>query len=149
MLKKILISLVVLLVAIQFIRIDKTNPPVDKSKDFITLTQPSEEVKGILVTSCYNCHSHETTYPWYTNIAPVSWWVKNHINEGRSHLNFSEWANYPEKRQQHKLEECIEEVHKGEMPLSTYTMIHKAAVLSPDQQSQLTAWFNSLIKKKK
>jgi hypothetical protein len=148
MTKKIILGLVVLLVLIQFIRIDKTNPPVDKSIDFITLTQPSAEVKGILLTSCYDCHSNETTYPWYTNIAPVSWWLKHHINEGREHLNFSQWGSYTEKRQQHKLEECIEEVHEGEMPLSNYTLMHKEATLSPAQQEQLNAWIATLIKKK-
>lgn len=148
MTKKIILGLVILLVLIQFIRIDKTNPPVDKAKDFITLTQPSDEVKGILINSCYDCHSNESTYPWYTNVAPVSWWVKNHINEGREHLNFSEWGNYTEKRQQHKLDECIEEVHEGEMPLSTYTLIHKTAALSPAQQETLNTWITTLIKKK-
>ena len=147
MTKKIILSLVVLLVIIQFIRIDKTNPPIDKRIDFITLTQPAAEVKGILLTSCYDCHSNETKYPWYTNIAPVSWWMKNHVNEGREHLNFSEWGNYTVKHQQHKLEECIEEVHEGEMPLSTYTRMHKETALSPAQQEQLNAWIATLIKK--
>jgi hypothetical protein len=148
MLKKIILGLIVLFVLIQFIRIDKTNPPVDKSKDFITLTQPSEEIRGILVTSCYDCHSNETQYPWYSNVAPVSWWLKDHINEGREHLNFSEWGNYKEKRQQHKLDECIEEVHEGEMPLSSYTLTHKEAALSPAQQETFNAWIATLIKKK-
>ncbi|MBC7486767.1 MAG: heme-binding domain-containing protein [Cytophagaceae bacterium] len=149
MLKKIIFGLIILLVLIQFIRIDKTNPPVDKSKDFITLTQPSDEIKGILVTSCYDCHSNETNYPWYTNVAPLSWWLKNHINEGREHLNFSEWATYTEERQQHKLDECIEEVHEGEMPLSSYTIImHKDAALSPAQKDALNTWIATLIKKK-
>jgi len=148
MLKKIILGLIVALVLIQFIRIDQTNPPVDKSKDFITLTQPSEEVKGILVTSCYDCHSNETQYPWYTNVAPLSWWLKHHINEGREHLNFSEWATYAEKRQQHKLDECMEEVHEGEMPLSSYTIMHKDAALSPAQKEVLNAWIATLIKKK-
>lgn len=148
MLKKIIFGLIVLLVLIQFIRIDKTNPPVNKSIDFITLTKPSPEVQGILLTSCYDCHSNETTYPWYTNVAPLSWWLKHHINEGREHLNFSEWGNYPEKRQQHKLEECVEEVNEGEMPLSSYTITHKDAILSPAQQEALSAWMTTLIKKK-
>lgn len=148
MIKKIILGLIILLVLIQFIRIDKTNPPVDTTKDFITLTKPSDEIKGILVTSCYDCHSNQTTYPWYSNVAPVSWWLKDHINEGREHLNFSEWGNYKEKRQQHKLDECIEEVHEGEMPLSSYTITHKGAALSPAQQETLNNWIATLIKKK-
>ena len=148
MLKKILIGLAVLLVLIQFIRIDKTNPPANQAKDFMTLTQPSDEVKGILINSCYDCHSNESTYPWYSDIAPVSWWLQHHIQEGREHLNFSEWGNYSEKRQQHKLDECIEEVEEGEMPLSTYTVMHKNAALSPAQQETFNAWITTLIKKK-
>ncbi|MDB5256654.1 MAG: hypothetical protein JWM14_1349 [Chitinophagaceae bacterium] len=148
MIKKLILGLAVLLILIQFIRIDKTNPPLDKTKDFITLTHPSDEIKGILVTSCYDCHSNETTYPWYSNVAPISWWLKDHINEGREHLNFSVWGTYTEKRQQHKLDECIEEVHEGEMPLSTYTSLHKEAKLSPEQQEKINTWIATLIKKK-
>ncbi len=148
MLKKIILGLIVFLVLIQFIRIDKTNPPVDKKKDFITLTNPSPEVKAILITSCYDCHSNESTYPWYSNVAPVSWWLKNHINEGREHLNFSEWGSYTEKRQQHKLDECIEEVEEGEMPLSSYTVTHKNAALSPAQKEKFNSWITTLIRKK-
>jgi hypothetical protein len=147
--KKIILGIAALLVLIQLIRIDKTNPPIDKTKDFITLTNPSEEVKAILATSCNDCHSHETTYPWYTDIAPVSWWVKDHINDGRRHLNFSVWGSYTEKKQQHKLQECVDEVKEGGMPLESYTLIHSHAALSPEQQQKLSTWFASLIKPKK
>ncbi|HSZ72165.1 MAG TPA: heme-binding domain-containing protein [Cytophagaceae bacterium] len=149
MTKKIIIGIILLLVAIQVIRIDKTNPPVDKSKDFITLTHPSEEIRAMLVTSCYDCHSHETTYPWYSNVAPASWFLKNHINDGRKHLNFSTWSDYSEKKQQHKLEECIDEVKEGEMPLTPYTWTHQHAALTPNQQEKLAAWFRTWVKEKK
>ena len=149
MTKKIIIGIALLLIAIQFIRIDKVNPVTDKSKDFTVLTNPSDEVRAILVTSCYDCHSHETIYPWYSNVAPLSWWLKDHVNEGRKHLNFSVWGDYTEKKQKHKLEECLDEIKEGEMPLQTYTLIHKHAALNAEQKERLTSWIATLIKKKK
>ena len=135
--KKILIGVVIVLVGIQFIRIDKTNPPVDASKDFMTITDPPEEVEKLIRTSCYDCHSNESTYPWYSNIAPVSWWVKDHINEAREELNFSEWGTYEWKRTDHKLEECAEEVDEGEMPLKSYLIAHSEARLSHEDRAKL------------
>ena len=134
----------IILALIQFFRIDKTNPPVKQELDFVTVNKPLGGVAQILKTSCYDCHSNETAYPWYTNIAPVSWWIKNHINEGRHHLNFSEWRAYSSKKADHKLEECVENVHAGEMPLFSYTLIHRNAALSEEQQHALTVYFNSL-----
>lgn len=144
MLKKILLGLVAVLVIIQFFRIDKTNPPVDASQDFMTLTSPPAEIAQIMKDACYDCHSHETAYPWYTNVAPVSWWVKNHINEGREHLNFSIWGTYTEKKADHKLEECYEEVEEGKMPMDSYTWAHAEARLTDTQREQLVSWFKSL-----
>jgi hypothetical protein len=139
--KKILIGVVIVLVGIQFIRIDKTNPPVDASKDFMTITDPPEEVEKLIRTSCYDCHSNESTYPWYSNIAPVSWWVKDHINEAREELNFSEWGTYEWKRTDHKLEECAEEVDEVEMPLKSYLIAHSEARLSDEDRAKLVDWF--------
>ena len=98
MIKKLLIGLLVLLVFAQFIRISKVNPEIVHENDFITITNPPNNITTILKTSCYDCHSNETTYPWYTNISPLSWWIKHHINEGREELNFSEWGTFKEKR---------------------------------------------------
>ena len=139
--KKILIGVVIVLVGIQFITIDKTNPPVDASKDFMTITDPPEEVEKLIRTSCYDCHSNESTYPWYSNVAPVSWWVKDHINEAREELNFSEWGTYEWKRTDHKLEECAEEVDEGEMPLKSYLIAHSEARLSDEDRAKLVDWF--------
>lgn len=143
-LKKILIALVILLVVIQVFRIDKTNPPVEPDKDFVVLTNAPTEIVSILKASCYDCHSNESKYPWYTNIAPVSWWTKNHINEGRAELNFSEWGTYSSRRMDHKLKECIEEVEENEMPLNYYVWVHSDAKLNPEQKEQLNKWFESL-----
>lgn len=142
--KKIAIGFLILLLGIQFIRIDKTNPPLIEGADIISIESPNEEVQAILKTSCYDCHSNEVKYPWYTNVAPISWFVGHHIEEGREHLNFSEWGNYSQEKKEHKLEELVEEVEEGEMPLNSYTWMHSEATLSEEQVILLTEWFNSI-----
>jgi hypothetical protein len=141
---KILLGLLVLLVLIQFIRIDTTNPPVEPAKDFITLKNPPLPVAHTLKASCYDCHSNETTYPWYTNVAPVSWFIKDHIDEGRRKLNFSEYGDLPAKRAKHKLDESYEMVAEGEMPMTSYTLLHRDAALSDAQKQELLAWLKSI-----
>lgn len=141
--KNIAIFLVFLLLAIQSIRIDKTISPVNPETDFIALTSANTEVSGMLKTACYDCHSNQPTYPWYTNIAPVSWWIKHHIDEGSHHLNFSIWGTYKEKRKNHKLDECIEMIEEGEMPMSSYTIMHGEAKLTDAQKMQLVEFFKA------
>ena len=142
-LKKTVIVIIGLLLIFQLFRIDKTTKPVDPATDFISVTQANSEVATILKTSCYDCHSNQPVYPWYTNVAPLSWWIKHHINEGSEHLNFSEWGNYKLKRKDHKLEECIEMIEEGEMPMSSYTLIHGNAKLNDAQKTLLINWFKS------
>ena len=142
--KNLVIGVILLIVLMQVFQIDKENPPVDPSIYLITVMEPPLEVANILKASCYDCHSHETEYPWYTNIAPFSWWIGHHIEEGREHLNFSEWANYEEKKALHKLEEMYEEVEEGEMPLESYLWIHSEAKLSKRQSAALINWVKSI-----
>lgn len=144
MLKKILLALLVIFVLIQFFRIDKTVPEYEKSMDFMEITQPVAEVREILTNACYDCHSHETRYPWYSQVAPVSWWIKHHIDDGKKHLNFSEWGSYSEKKADHKLDECVEEVEEGKMPLSSYTITHGDADLTKEQKKLLVDFFVGL-----
>ncbi|MCB0689052.1 MAG: heme-binding domain-containing protein [Saprospiraceae bacterium] len=139
--KKVLVGLLIVLILIQFIRIDKANPSADPAQDIITILQPPEELADLMKVSCYDCHSYHTSYPWYTNIAPFSFWIKQHINEGRHHLNFSEWGTYTDKRAHHKLEECYEEVLEGHMPLPSYTWMHADAKLSDEERKALAGWF--------
>ena len=146
-LKKVLVGLLIALVLLQFIRIDKTKPETDPNNDFLALLQPPQDIASIISTTCYDCHSHETTYPWYSNIAPISFWLKGHVNEGRHHLNFSEWATYTNKRAHHKLEECYEEVEEGHMPLPSYTWTHQEARLSEQQRTSLANWFKGQMPK--
>ena len=142
--KNILITLIALLAVFQFFRIDKTNKISAPEKDILAITVQGPEISSILKNSCYDCHSNVVTYPWYTNIAPVSWWIKHHINEGSHHLNFSEWGNYPSRKADHKLKECVEMVEEDEMPMTSYTLMHKGTELNKDQKILLINWFNSL-----
>lgn len=144
--KKVLILLLVALVVIQFFKIDKTNPVTDINQDFLTIHNPPTEIAATIKAACYDCHSNKSVYPWYTNIQPVGWFVKNHIEDGKKHLNFSEFGNYTTKKQAHKLEECYELIEKGEMPLSSYTIIHKEAVLTDAQQKELVNYFKDVEK---
>ena len=106
---------------IQLIRIDKSAPAGNSSDDFLASEATQENVTDLVKNACYDCHSHQTEYPWYAQIAPVSWWIKNHINEGQAHLNFSVWLSYDAKKQKHKVEECIEMIENNEMPLKSFT----------------------------
>lgn len=132
------------LVVIQFIRPER-NSSGDESKNITTVFPVPAEVKNILQSSCNDCHSNKTVYPWYTNIQPVGWWLAHHVDEGRRELNFSEFASYPLKRQYHKLEEILEMVEEDEMPLRSYTLLHGNAVLSAAQKSTLMNWAGGLM----
>jgi len=144
-----LLALVAILLVIQLFRIDKTNPPVEPGTDFMALANPPADVAQILKSSCYDCHSHETKYPWYTNVAPVSWWIGNHIKEARGHLNFSAWNTYDAEKKAHKAEECAEEVEKKLMPLKSYLRMHPEARLSDEQRERFSAWFKSVEEQEK
>lgn len=139
--KKVLVVLLVAFIIIQFFPIDKTNPPPTPGMDFLKIKKSPEKIANIIKTSCYDCHSNETRYPWYSSISPMSWILKNHVNEGRKNLNFSTFAVYEPKRQLHKLEECIEMVEKKEMPLESYYLGHQDAKLSDEQRAALVQYF--------
>ena len=144
--KTILSILLGIFIIMQFFRIDKTNPPVNKALDFIEIHQPPKEIAAMLKDACYDCHSHEVKYPWYTNVAPVSWWVKGHIDNGIEELNFSEWGNYEASKAKHKLEESYEKVEKKEMPLTPYLIAHSEARLTTEQRAALVKYFKEKMK---
>lgn len=143
MFKKIVLILIVVFIAIQFVQIDKHNPSYNPQEDYINIHNPPEDVKGILKASCYDCHSYETKYPWYSYIQPVGWFLKDHIDEGREHLNFSIWRSYDREKQLHKLEECYEEVEKKKMPLESYVYGHAEANLTDQQRATLVEYFKN------
>lgn len=132
------IFLLIALVVIQFIRPDKNNSGYEGITAFKTDTRPTEEVLSILEKNCFDCHSNQTTYPWYAEIAPISYWLDDHVVEGKKHFNMSSWDKYSIKKKDHKLEELIEEVEEGEMPLNSYTWIH--GDLSSNDKELLLQW---------
>ena len=140
----ILLVLLAAFVIIQFFRFDKSNPPIDAQQDYYTLAQPPAEVAQLLEAACNDCHSHATKYPWYTNIAPVSWWIQGHIDNGREELNFSEIASYPQGKFSHKMEECAEMLREKEMPLLSYMIMHNDAWLSDEERERMAVFFEAL-----
>lgn len=143
--KKILLGLLIAFVLAQFIRIDKTNPPVVAANDILNMSSAPEDVKIMMKKACYDCHSNETKYPWYMDIAPVSWWTKNHVNAARGSLNYSEWSSYPADAKKHKLEESALKVRKKWMPISSYLIAHPEARISEEEREVLAKWFESQI----
>jgi len=147
--KKILVVLLVAFIMIQFFPIDKTNKPVNPGMDFLKIKKTSPEISKLISNSCYDCHSDETKYPWYSSIAPVSWWLKNHVDEGRKHLNFSIFATYEPKGQIHKMEECVEMLEKHEMPLESYYLGHQDAKITDAERQELIQYFKREIEETK
>jgi cytochrome c551/c552 len=138
--KWLLISLICLFILIQLKRPARTNPAVDESQTIEVHTQLTPEAKDILSRSCNDCHSNKTVWPWYTNVAPVSWWIADHIKEGRQNLNLSEWAKLDRDRQDRKLRQICDEVEDGAMPLSSYLPMHPKAKLSDQDKKMLCDW---------
>jgi hypothetical protein len=139
----LLLGLLGLFVLIQFIRPDKSVPSVEASQDICAILAPPAEVATMLKAACYDCHSYQTRYPWYSQIAPVSWWLANHINEGREHVNFNTFGTIPPGDRLELLEECSEVVLDGEMPLRSYIWMHAEARLGPEQRRLLAEWFST------
>jgi hypothetical protein len=132
----------VIIIAMQFFRVDKNTPTVIASNSFQAIMQPPANLHELMVLACYDCHSYDSKYPWYSNIAPISWFLQNHIVEGRDHLNFSTWGDYAPSDQKELLEEMAKEIQEGKMPLKSYTIIHKDALLSATEQSELVSWLS-------
>ena len=136
----ICLSLLAILLIMQLFRIDKTNPAPNSQADFISIAQPPEEIARLIKTGCYDCHSNESVYPWYSNIAPFSWIIKSHIDDARKDVNFSEWGNYQPGKRGHKLDECKEMIEKGEMPLAGYELLHPRAKFSSEEREKLKSY---------
>lgn len=102
------------------------------------------ELHQMLKVKCYDCHSNNTTYPWYFNIQPIGWWLAAHIHEGKEHLNFSEFKNYSAKRASHKLEDLAEVFEDRSMPLRAYTIFHHDAELTDKDEQAIKEWLASL-----
>lgn len=138
--KKILLAIVIVLVAIQFIQparnVSGQILPIDITK---TYNLPAN-VETIFKNTCYDCHSNNTHYPWYMNIQPMGWLMAHHIKEGKEKLNFSEFGSYSPRKQRSKLREIESTIHDESMPLSSYTLMHKNARLTKDDRVILIDW---------
>ena len=141
--------ILLLLVAVQFVGVEKNQAVADGENSLFTSGLMPEEVHNILKTSCYDCHSDNTTYPWYSRIQPVGFWLNNHVNEGKHHLNFSQFNTYTLKRKLHKLDEVVETIEENEMPLKSYTWIHGDAKLTDAQKEILKTWEKEVKKELK
>jgi hypothetical protein len=131
---RILIGVGALLVAMQLVRCEQTNPKITGE-----VAAPAD-VQAMLKRSCYDCHSNETRWPWYSQVAPVSWLVHHDVMEGREHLNFSEWNQLSADKRKHKLEEIEELVNDGDMPLAYYLPLHSDARLSDADKQAIVSW---------
>jgi hypothetical protein len=143
-LKKILIVLLIIFVLIQFIRPAKNQSTVLSSTDITSKYPVPDSVQQILKVACNDCHSNNTRYPWYAEVQPIAWWLDNHIKDGKRGLNFSEFTSYRIKKQFHRLDDINELVKKNDMPLSSYTIIHKDAKLTEQQKLTLSNWTEAL-----
>ena len=139
-LRAIVFLLVILFLAAQIKRPARTNPPVDETQTINAHTQMTPQISAIIDRSCRDCHSNKTVWPWYSNVAPVSWFVIDHVNEGRQMMNLSEWGRLDRERQDRKLRQICDEVQDGAMPLSSYTPMHPGSTLSEQDKKTLCDW---------
>lgn len=138
--------IILLLIVIQFIDAD-TNIAVSVSVNSLEKHyEVPDRVQSLLKNSCYDCHSNTTSYPWYNNIQPLKWWLADHVDSGKRHLNFDEFAAYSNEKKLDKLDEITETVQNGEMPLESYTIVHQNARLSASERSEIVQWAASVKK---
>jgi hypothetical protein len=138
--RKILIVLLIIFLCIQFIRPTRNNGPAESSVDITHYVHTPDTILKMLKTSCYDCHSNHTVYPWYVNINPVGLWLNNHINDGKEAFNFTDLSGFSKKKLDHRFRDIAEEVEKGDMPLSSYTLLHGYAKLDSGQIRMIKAW---------
>lgn len=139
-LRYVLIGFGVLFVAIQFIPVERTNPPVTG------LVDAPEDVLTTLRRSCWDCHSNETEWPWYAYVAPMSLRVSQHVWMGREHVNFTEWDGYDAEERDEAYEEIAKEIDRGGMPLKDYLLVHRNAKLTTSDRERLVSWAESARK---
>ena len=142
--KRLFFVLLLAFIVIQFFRPAKNKAEGMSKNDITTLYAVPEDVQSVLKTSCYDCHSNNTVYPWYAEVQPVAWWLNGHVQDGKKDLNFSEFASYRPRRLYRKLEEINELIKENEMPLNSYLWIHKDAKLSDQQKLTLANWVNAV-----
>ena len=140
MIKKILVFLLIVLIIIQFFHPAKNIATTPVVNNITAMYNTPGDIKQLLAVGCYDCHSNTTRYPWYSKLQPVDWWLNDHVKDGKKDLNFDEFKTYSLRKQYRKLEETIDLVKKDEMPLNSYTWIHKDAVFTQQQKEALINW---------
>lgn len=146
--KKILLWSLVSFALIQFVPIDKVNKPIDRATNFVDVKKSPVKVKELLKRACYDCHSDETVYPKYASIAPLSWSIKNHVNEGRRRFNYSIWTTYDPYLKENIVDGTIQALKNKSMPLAGYLVYHDEAKLTDGERALLIAYFEDLQKTK-
>ena len=140
LIKKIILGIAVILIGIQFFQPLRNQSNEVTNAHIERLYDVPENVKAILTQSCYDCHSNNTHYPWYSRIQPGAWYMAGHIKKGKDELNFSDFGTYSTRKQRNKFRSMSEQVKKEEMPLSSYTLIHRNSILTPEQKLVLNEW---------
>ena len=143
-LKIILLILLILFVGIQFIPTKRNQNDVVPNTDFMLVNNVPKDIKNKLQVSCYDCHSNNTQYPWYSKIQPGAWFMENHIKDGKTELNFSEWDSLSNRRKKSKLKSIISQIEDNKMPLSSYTLIHRNAIFSEAEKQRITTYLTEL-----
>lgn len=138
--RRALVGLVVVLGVLQFANPPRSNPPVVSGHDLLATNPPPERIVAQLRAACYDCHSNETEWPWYSRVAPISWWIAHHVEDGRKHLNFSEWPHDRLRRARSLWQNIRDEVEAGDMPLPSFTWAHPEARLSAADRQALAEW---------
>lgn len=138
------VMLLVALVGIQFMPTSLNQDTIVPSTDFIKTNGTPRNIARILKTSCYNCHSNNTNYPWYSRVQPAGWLLEKHIREGKEELNYTEFGSYSDRKQKSKLKAMIGQIKNDEMPLPSYTLLHSEAKLSQEEKNALIEYLNLL-----
>ena len=142
--KKVAIILSVVFVGIQFVPTKRNQSDNISASDFMIVYNVPEQIENKIKVSCYDCHSNNTQYPWYNKIQPVAWFLEGHIKKAKEELNFNEFGDYSKRRQKNKLKSIINRIRDNEMPLPSYILMHKDAVLSESEKSELENWISNL-----
>ncbi|MCH2489208.1 MAG: heme-binding domain-containing protein [Flavobacteriales bacterium] len=142
--KIIAIVLLVAFVGIQFIPTTRNQSDSVPSTDFMLVNNVPKNIQNKLQISCYDCHSNNTQYPWYNKVQPVAWFLEDHIKEGKAELNFNEWNSLSTRRKTSKLRSIIKQIENGEMPLDSYTFIHRDARFSEAEAEEIINWVTQL-----
>lgn len=138
--KRVGLSVIALVIAAQLVPVNLHNPPAEPSNTIYATQNIPPPVVAVLERSCKNCHSNETSWPWYSYVAPVSWVVARDVRRARKAMNFSEWGGYSAKRKEDKLEEICDQVTNGDMPDGMYLLLHRDAVVTQQERQEVCQW---------